>query len=308
MSPTESVRRIVRFGFQNYFRSGWLSLAATLVMAMTLFTVSVFVLQAYVNKVTTKSLLDKLDMAVYINDNPKEEDVTAFVAKVKSYPEVKQVIYLNKDQVIVEWNKLPVTQKIKGQVTAENNPLPRTLRIQTYDVKDLDTTYNRINQDSFASNIHSISYGDNRPVIKPLDALAKNRVRDGLILSTIFITIAIVFIFNTIRIIIRFRQDEIGIMKLVGATDWFVRGPFIVEGALYGIIATFVTLAALYFYLQSGLTDSTVGITSPDSLVAGAMFTYYKGHLFEIGLVLMAGAVAIAAVFSSISVHYHLKR
>lgn len=304
---SEATRRVVRFGVQNYWRNGWLSLAATLMMAMTLFIVSVFALQAYVIKITTKSIQDKLDMSIYVSDTPSEDAVAKLVSDLKATSEVKEVIYLDKSKVMSEWQKLQVDQSIKDQVNNDNNPLPRTIKVKVNDPTFLDAVADKVNASDLSPELR-MSYRDNRPVIQHLITQAKRTTRNGIIVSTIFIIIAIVFVYNTIRIIIRFRQDEISVMKLVGATDSFVRGPFMVEGALYGIVAGLITLVALYLYLQNGLSESSSVITSPDTLVADQVFQFFSAHLFVIGGGLIVAAVALAMLCSTISVHHHLKR
>lgn len=307
MGSSEATRRVIRFGVQNYWRNGWLSLAATLMMAMTLFIVSVFALQAYVIKITTQSIQDKLDMSIYVTDIPSEEAVATFVTDLRSSSEVKEVIYLDKTKVMEEWRKLQVEQSIKDQVSNENNPLPRTIKVKVNDPTFLDSVAEKVTASELSSEMR-MSYRDNRPVIQHLITQAKRTTRNGIIVSTIFILIAIVFVYNTIRIIIRFRQDEISVMKLVGATDSFVRGPFMVEGALYGIVAGLITLVALYLYLQNGLSESSSVITSPDTLVADQLFQFFNAHLFAIGGGLITAAVTLAMLCSTISVHHHLKR
>ncbi len=304
----QSIQRVLRFGIQNYLRNGWLSLAATFIMAMTLFIVSVFALQVYVINATTKSIQDKLDMAVYITDSPSEDDVTRFLGEIKAYPEVREVIYLDKQQVIAEWNKLHVDQKIKSQVNQDNNPLPRTIKLKAYNPEDLDKVADRINQSTMSPNIRNVSYRNNRPIIQQLVSQSKKTTRNGIVVSAIFILLAIVFVYNTIRIIIRFRQEEIAIMKLVGATDSFVRGPFIVEGALYGIVAGLIALIGLYFYIQNGLSEGVSGIATPDAVVAGQLLQVFTHYLPLIALSLIGFAVLLAVLCSWISVHHHLKR
>lgn len=303
----QTTGRLVRFGLQNYLRNGWLSIGATVVVAMTLFIVSVFTLQTFTIRSATDSVRNKLDMAIYVNDTPKEEEVVAFVQELKAYPEAKEVLYLNKQQVIEEWNKFYVDQQIKNQVNAENNPLPRTIKIKAYDPEQLDTIADRVNKSPFSANIRNMSYRNNRAVIQQLVSQSKQTVRNGIIVSSIFVLIAIVFVFNTIRIIIRFRQDEIMVMKLVGATDSFVRGPFLIEGALYGMAAGILTLVALYFYLQRGLSESTNLIASSTSLGQNPQFDFFQSHIALIALALIGSGVILAMVCSAISVRFHLK-
>lgn len=304
----ETFRRLLRFGLNNYIRNGWLSVAATLVVALTLFIVSVFVLQSYVIKSTTKAIEDKLDMAIYINDTPSEEAVGTFITEIKALPEVKELVYLNKQQVMEEWNKLHVDQKIKSQVNSQNNPLPRTIKVKANDPTQLDRIAEHVNKSSFASNIRNMSYRNNRPVIQQLVEQSRKTVRNGIIVSTIFVLIAVAFVYNTIRIIIRFRHEEISIMKLVGATDSFIRGPFIVEGTLYGVAAGVISLVALYFYLQNGLSESSATIASPDAVMAGELFALFQSNIIGIGAILISVAIVLAIFCSWISVQQNLKR
>lgn len=306
----ETARRIVRFGVQNYFRNGWLSLAATLMMTMTLFVVSVFVLQTYVIKKTTLSIQEKLDMSIYLTDTPPEEEVTAFVNQIKAYPEVKEVTYFNKDQIILEWYKLHVDETIKKQVNAENNPLPRTVKLKTHNPESLDSVADKIGSSQFSEQkyIRNVSYRNNRPIIQQLIEQSKKIKRNGLIVSIIFGVIAVIFIYNTIKIIIRFREDEISIMKLVGATDSFVRGPFLIEGMLYGILAGLLTVLALYFYLQYGLSESVSSIGNSNTLISQEVFAVFKSNLALIIFSLVSSAVVLSLACSWLSLRHHLKR
>ncbi len=304
----ESLGRIIRFGLQNYVRNGWISVAVTFVLAVTLFIISVFVLQVYVIKSATKSIADKLDMAIYINDTPTEDDVLTFISEIRAMPQVKEVVYLNKSQVIDEWNRLHVNEKIKSQVNADNNPLPRTIKVKTTNPSDLDIVAQKINASSFAPNIRNVSYRDNRPIIKQLVDQSRKITRNGIIVSIIFTALSIMFVYNTLRIVIRFRQEETAVMKLVGATDSFIRGPFLIEGTLYGLVAGLLTTIALYFYLQNGLSDSTPLLASSNNLLADQLFGLYRSHLVEITALLAGSGALVAVLCSIVSVHHDLRR
>jgi cell division transport system permease protein len=305
---TQSFSRVVRYGLQNYIRNGWLSLATTLMLTLTLFIVSVFMLQTYVIKIETQSLREKLDMALYLDDTPSEEQVAGLIKEIKAYPEIKEAVYLNKQQVIAEWNRTQANQKIKDLVNPENNPLPRTIKVRAHDPDQLGSIADKVTKSSLSGNIRKVSYQDNRTVIKQLSDRAKKTVRNGIIVSSIFIVIVILFIYNTIRLIIQFRQEEIAIMKLVGATDSFIQGPFIIEGALYGLLAGIVTLPALYFFLKNGLQESNNLITTTDVLVTNQLLSLFKAHMAQIGATLIAAGILLAILCSWISVRRHLKR
>lgn len=306
----ETLGRIINYGMKNYVRNGWLSVAATLMVAMTLFIVSVFALNAYATKQATQSIESKLDMAIYITDKPSEEVVVAFVNDVKAYPEVSQLQYLDKAQVIAEFQKSDFQDAIKQQVNIENNPLPRTIKVKAHDPMQFDAIDQRIKESAFAkdANIRSLSYGKNRTLIQGLISQSQKINRNGLIVGSIFTVIAVLFIYNTVRLIIRFRNDEISIMKLVGATNTYVRGPFIVEGALYGLVAGIVTLIALYFYLQNGLPEGASLAATPNTEIARTVYRFFMDNIYLIGLSLIGSAVFLSVLCTGISVQYHLKK
>ncbi len=307
MGFVQTTKRVIRFGGQSYIRNAWLSLATTVIVAMTLFIISVFVLNVYATKLAMASVENKLDMAVYINDAPSEADVTHFVDEIKQYPEVKEAVYLDKEAVIKEWNQLNLDSKIKNQITPENNPLPRTIKIKATDPEQLDAIATKITNDPFSSNVQ-MSYRDNRPLIQQLTQEAKQTTRNGIIVSIIFTIIAVTFIYNTIRIVIHFRNDEIGIMKLVGAKDSFIRGPFLVEGILYGFFAGIIAFGGLYFYLRNGLTDAGGQTTGATGLVAAQVFSFFQLYMVEIFGILVSVAILLSMACTWISVRHHLRR
>lgn len=265
-------------------------------------------MQSYVIKHETQALRDKLDMAIYIQDGPSEEEVAKFVQEIKSYPEVKEVSYLDKQKVIDQWNKTQANQKIKDLVSADNNPLPRTVKVKASDPAQLESIANKVTKSTFAPNIRKVSYQDNRDIIQQLVARAKKTTRNGIIMSSLFTLIAIVFVYNTIRLIIQFRQEEIAIMKLVGATDSFVRGPFVIEGALYGLVAGIISLVAMYFFLKNGLQESNNLISSTDTLLTNQLLSLFVAKMFLIGLAMVTTAVFVAIVCTLLSMRRHLKR
>lgn len=303
----KTLQRLIRFGFLDYWRNGTLSFSATLIVGVTLFIIAVFSLQSYVIKATTASIQDKLDMAVYLSDNPSEDDVAAFVLEVKSYTGVKEVVYLNKEQVLAEWRGLTIDDRIKNQVSPENNPLPRTIKIKTDDPAELETVAAKISASGFNANIRNLSYRNNRPVIQALNDRAKASVKNGIIVSTLFSVLSILFLFHTIRVIIKFRADEIGVMKLVGATNAFVLGPFLVEAVLHGLIGGILAYVGLWLYLTNGLSSGAAISASTDSLVTQGIQTYFQTHSGILLAELIGTGIVVSLICVWLSLRKHLK-
>lgn len=303
MTMFESARRIVRMGVVDWWRNGTLSLSATAIVGVTLFIVAVFTLQVIATRATARAIQNKLDMAVYLSDGPSEDEVSAFVGFVRAVPGVKTVAYLNKDEVMAEWQGLSIDERIKSQVTSQNNPLPRTIKIKTDDPNQLDTVAAAISGSAFAPNIRNLSYRNNRPVIQTLNDKAKTSVRNGGIVSGLFGLISILFLYHTIRLMIHFRADEIRVMKLVGATNAFVSGPLLIEGILYGLFGGLLAFGALWLYIRNGLTAPTAG----DALVGQAIGAYVAARWPSIAGELVGLGVMGAAISVWLSLGRHLK-
>lgn len=303
----ESFRRIIRFGLQNYWRNNWLSLASTFVVGITLFIICVFALQVVVIRSTTESIENRLDVSVYLEDDLTEENTQAFILEIKKMSQVKEVVYLTKPDVLGEWQKLNLDPRIKDKVTAEDNPLPRTIKIKANDPTQLESLVEQINKSDYVASIHDISYRNNRPVIDQLISQSQKTMRNGVTLSVIFFIISIAFVYNTFRIVIKFRQDEIAVMRLVGATNSFILGPYLVEGALYGFFGGILACVGLYFFVQNGLTEGISALGTPSDVIStqlAELFTELRVWLF---VAVISVAMIIALLCSWISVRHHTK-
>lgn len=300
----ESLRRIVRFGFQNYWRKGWLSLAATLVVALTLFIISVFTLQVVVIRSTIKSIENRLDISIYLDDDLSQESTDQFIAQIKSMSQVKEVEFLDKAAVLTEWQKLNLDSRIKEKVTQDDNPLPRTIKIKTNDPTQLEGLVAEINRTKFVGSIHDISYRNNRPVIEQLISQSQKTMRNGVTLGVIFFIISIAFVYNTFRIVIQFRQDEIAVMRLVGATHSFILGPYLVEGTLYGLLGGGAACIAIYFFVQNGLTEGVSALGTPSDVIS----TELANLFIRLRVWLFSGVVVSAVIISLLCSWFSVRR
>ncbi len=241
----DGLKTITKLGFINFWRNRWLSLAATLIMTLTLLIISMFVLFNVVIKTTTDAIREKIDLVVYFNDDAPQEKIDDLRSSLALRSDVKTIQFISKEEAYKRWASLNTTDKIKNLITAEENPLPRSLEIKATDPERLDNIATFISIDQYKPLIRSISYQKNKDIIQKLINITKFSEKAGLIASIIFIAIAVLVILNTIKLTINSREDEISIMRLVGASDIFIRIPFFIESALYGIFAAILTVIAL---------------------------------------------------------------
>lgn len=240
-------RRVLRLGLVNYWRNLWLSLGSVLILTLTLVTITVSVVQNYDIRQTTNSIKGKLDITVYFDDSVPESDIKDIQLKLESRPDIKDVTYISKADALKIWQTRPTSGTVKDLVTPESNPLPRSILIHTYQSESLDTIAALFKVPALQSKIRRVSYEDNKQIIQ--DLIERNRAitQNGLVSSGLFVIISLIVIINTIRVIILTRRKELEVMRLVGASDFFVRAPLIVEALLTGFFAA--ALSSIFLYI-----------------------------------------------------------
>lgn len=232
--------RIFKMSLVSFWRNRWLSLAATLIMFLTLLIVSIFVSILLITNKTTESIREKVDMTIYFNESTTKDQIYAIQNILRSRSDVRNVEYVSKEKALDRWRERNRdNEKLRDIVSESDNPLPRSLEVKTNQPEDLEKIYSLVGSDDYKSFVKDISYRKNKDLIDRLVKITKLIKTVGWTLSAIFVLIAILIIYNTIRLTIFARSEEIEIMKLVGASDWYVRGPFIIEGIGYGILGTF---------------------------------------------------------------------
>jgi len=244
----ETFGRIIKLGYVNFWRNRWLTLGATLLMTLTLTMISVSLVLSLVVQNLATTIRSKIDLTVYFRDDAVPDDaILALSGRIKLQPGVADVVFIDKQAALAIWGRLPINDNVKKPIGPSYNPLPRSLQIRSTNPDDIQSVVNGIAASDSQKIVCSecVSYSKNKETVDRLLTVTKFVQRAGLFLSLFFGIIAVFNVMNIIRITISARSDEIEIMRYVGASNAFVRGPFIVEGILYGILGTFFTTAFL---------------------------------------------------------------
>ncbi len=300
-----SAQRIIKAGFTNYWRNVGLSLATTLILTVTLFALSVLLMIVLIGRVSLDSIQEKVDVSVYFDSFASEIQVQQIVQDVKSSPQVKNVEYLTKEQALENFKATHQDSDLLLQSLQEldQNPLSPTMVIKAYHPEDYQAIVARLEESKKSGVIKDITYYDNRSTIDRLTRIMNTARVGGLLVSGIFILITIIVIFNTIRLTIFSRQNEISIMKLVGATNWFIRWPFLIEGLIHGLFASmlgFVILFPLLRYL-SPKVQSFFQVSSAN------IFDYFTSHSIYTLLGLFAVSFVLVFISSLLAIRRYLK-
>ena len=235
-----TLNRIIKSGLINFWRNGWLSTATVLIMTVTLLAwTSIFLLNVVLTSVLGV-LEQKVDISVYFNLDAKEADILALKSKLDNLEEVKNVEYVSAGEALEVFKKRHSDDDIllKSVQELSDNPLEASLNVLAQDASKYETVVSFLGQNQFGNIISKINYAENKIVIDRLGNIIGVLRQSGLAAGLILALIAFLVAFNTVRLAIYSSREEITIMKLVGASNRFVRGPFIVEGVLHGLVSS----------------------------------------------------------------------
>lgn len=242
--------RIVKYGTKGFGRNIWLSTAATAVMSITLIILFVTVVASVILTSTADLMKDKIDITIYLKPNTTQEELDELAEDMKSDSNVKSVETSTSEE---EYKKfLEENSDSEDIINILDDEMTKmmiakmqaTMRIKVYDVDNLDSIRDKVDNSelfrAYTDKDKAPTYDVNRAEIATINSWARIARTGGVILAAVFLVISILIIFSTIRMAIFSRREEIYMMKLVGADKSFIRGPFLIEAEICGVIAGIV--------------------------------------------------------------------
>lgn len=302
------IKRIIKSGLINFVRNGFVSLASVLIMTVTLFTIGsiIFVLVGLNSSLT--EIKQKVDISVYFKLDADEEDI-AFVQKtLEALPSVSGTEYISREEALERFRERHAGDELilQGLDELGENPLGAVLNIRAVDPSEYQNIATFLQEDiaiteNQNSVVDKINYFDNQVAIDRLSKIIRAAEQFGLLISIILIIISIIISFNTIRLAIFVSREEISVMKLVGANNKYIRGPFVISGLVYGLLAGIITL--IIFYPLTGW----VGSSSASFFSGVNFFEYYLSNFGQFVLILIGGGSLLGALSSFLAVRRYLK-
>lgn len=293
----------------HHFRRNWTTvLGAVVTIFLSLFIIGLFVLGSVMINNMVGSVEDTVTIQAFLSDDADKSAVDAFQAKVQGWDNVESVTYKDKDQALEEYRTSMSNRNAADAVAALDgeNPLPASLVIKLTDPQQVEDAAQKIIADSDFKSIcddadnpaGDVNYG--RQTVERLFSVA-NYIRIAAVVLVALLTfVAFVFINNTIRLAITARRREIAIMRLVGASNGFIRGPFLMEGTLEALIAALLAIAALAAGSNAllGKLSDTLSFLSFDIAQSTVFATY---------VLLLAIGVVIGLFGSAMAMRRYLK-
>lgn len=298
-----SLKRVFKNGLVNFYRNGWLSTATISIMVVTLLVVSCLMVLSVMTSVAVETLQNKIDITVYFTKDATEDRITKVTDDLNDLGIIKNIEYISKDDALLKFRDKHKNNSLLLQSLSEldDNPLQSSINIKAKDPSNFANIVSFLESGQTKEVIDKINYYENQTMISRLNGFIKTIRQMGLGLMIVFSLIAFLVSFNTVRVAIYTAREEISIMKLVGASDWFIRGPFLVEGFLYGIIAAGV--ATVIFLPSLSFAAPYINAFLPKADI----YQYFKANIFEYLGVVAAAGIGLGIFSSFIAIRRYLK-
>lgn len=315
-----NLRRIIKAGFVDFWRSGFLSLAAIVVLTLCLLSFGLLIFANAFGEAMIKDLESKVDITVYFTGDAQESDILALQQTIDKLPEVASTTYVSADQAEADFQGRWQDNSLILQSLDEigDNPFPAELLIQAKQPSEYAGITDFLTDSSAASTassgesiVASVNYSENQAVIDRIGRLIPDVERGGALLAFLLVVAAVIVTFNTVRLIIYSSRDEIAVMRLVGASNPYIRGPFVISGVMCGAIAAVVALlilAALSY--GSGFVIARIAgaqAASDLSSVIAIFSAYFTSNFGEIFAIVFGSGVILGAASSYLAVKRYLR-
>ena len=307
MFKNTQVKRIIRSGLIGFMRNRAVSFAAIVMLTITLFSIGTAILIRATLSHTLEELKDKVDVNVYFVASAPEDKILELKKSLEKLPEIKEVFYSPKDLVLANFRERHQDNYTTVQALEElgENPFGAALTIKAGDVDQYEGIVRYIKEENILIRdnpgiLDSINYFDNKKVIERLSSLIETANKITALIIGVLVLVSVVITYNTIRLATYMFRDEIGVMRLVGASNRYIRGPFVVEAVIYGVIASFISMVVFWgitFWFGSVATEFFGGFN---------LFYYYLTHFPLIGLALLFSGIGMGVVSSYLATRKYL--
>ena len=302
-----NLRRIAKTGFHSFWRNGSVSLAAVLIMVVALSAIGSIMFMNAVFDATLLGIQNRVGVNVSFVPEAIEQEVLELKTELEALPEVEHVGYVSREEALTNFREKHKDEQIilRSLDEVSENPFGARLDIRANEPSQYQGVADFIvdKSTSFSGDqiIDEVSFLENKVAIDRLSRVITSTETFGFALAVVLVVISVLITFNTIRLVIYVSREEIGVMRLVGASVSYIRGPFVFTGVMYGLMAGFLTLA-IFYPVTLWLGDLTerffIGIN---------IFEYYTSNFGQIFLVVVGSGIIMGAISSYLAVMRYLK-
>lgn len=245
-----SIYRVFIFAWQGFWRNIWLSVVTITIIVLAFISINFLIIVNIITQVAIGVVEEKVNVSIYFYPNIIETQILEAKTYLSSLAQVKEITYVSQQEALEKFRKEHQNDNIiiESLNQLESNPIEATLQVKAKKLSDYPEIIQILTGSKYNQLVAEKNFDDQKikNYIAKIQTLSDNARKIGLLVSGVFILIALLIVFNTIRVAIYTHQQEITIMKLVGATNWFIRSPFLIEAIFYGVIACSISVIIVY--------------------------------------------------------------
>jgi cell division transport system permease protein len=302
-----SIKRVLVSGWKNFARGGAVSAATVLIMTVTLAIIGSLIFLSALLTFTLTSIKNKVDVSVYFVTTASEPSILAVKDQLEKLPQVATVTYTSADDALAAFRARHANDQLTLQALDElgGNPLDASLEVQANDPSEYESIVNFLEASPAlsvggTSIVDRINYAQNKEVIDRLTLAIQATREVGFAVVILFAIASILIAFATVRLSIYTAKDEIAVMRLVGASNSYIQGPFIITGIITGVIAALLVLLILW------PATWYAGVKTASWFGGFDIASYYTSHLLLISLILMSAGIVLGAIASVFAIRKYL--
>ncbi len=298
-----SFKRVIKSGWRDFIRNLGLSYATVFIMTMMLCLITLLYLFNPVSAILIKQIQEKIDISVYFKIDAPSGEIEDLQAELAKFPEIRDIVYVSPEQAYEEfverYHDDPLIIESLGEVGT--NPFPPSFNIKSWEASQYLQINTFLETSQYGEIIDKVDYFERKPVIDQLFTMINFVNRTGIGISLALAVVSVLVAFSTVRIAIYNASEEIATMRLVGASNWFIRGPFLIQGIIAGFVAAFATLVITFtlMYFVGGRIDA--------DFIGFNLWDVFRSHGLTIVLLQFGIGIVLGAVSSAIAIRKYLK-
>lgn len=298
-----SLKRASKSGYKSFIRNFGLNIATVFVMFLAITIITFLFLLGPISDLLISNIKEKINISIYFEEGVKPEEIIEIRNKILEREDVKDAEYISSEEAFDRF-----AERYKDNFTIMSslseigtNPFLSSINIKAYDVDNYQEINTFLEEAPFRDLINKIDYEERRPVIERVSSMAQIAKNMGYTISLFFGIIAIIFAFSAIKSAIYNSKEEISIMKLVGASNWFIKIPFLIQGSIIGFLSGFLSLVLvfLFSYFLDDKIESFLGIS---------LFFVFISNLLIILFIQFGTGIILGIISSFIAVKMHLSK
>lgn len=302
-----AIKRIVRAGFVGFWRNAFVSIAAIFVMTVALFVIGATMMIDTLLGVSLENIQDKVDINVYFVTTADQMQIDSLQRSLEALPDVEEVVFTSREQALEEFSLRHQNDETIMQSIEElgENPLGASLSIRAKETSQYEGIATFLEEQQRVEDpqnplIDEVNFVKNKEAIEKLTSIINAVERSTFIAMVILVAASILITFNTVRLAIYTTREEISVMRLVGAGNMFIRGPFMLQGIMYGLAAGVLALLVLYpIVLWLG--------PETEAFFQFNLFTYFVNNFGYIFGVLVGSGIVLGMISSFLAVARYLR-